>query len=386
MKNKTDTAINHKSILLSKYEKDNEETDKLPLNNLKPFLYGVYGEVGGVMTAVKKALREEKAFITYEDEVEEELGDLLWYFTGLCRRLGFDLSQIFGLAISENKYSQEITTSSLVNGPLSVVSFKKTLPDLDKMLFNLGKSAASLFVLDEETKNSEQLLCDFADFYLQTVQAANVCFTKVVQRNINKTKGRFLPTEFKLLPVFDSTFPEDEQLPEKFEITISERKNGKSYLQWHNVFIGDPLTDNIRDPDGYRFHDVFHFSFAAILHWSPVFRALIKQKRKSEPKVDEAQDGGRAIVVEEGLSAWVFSQAKELNYFEDHEKISFDLLKSVQQFVRGYEVEACPLHLWEKAILDGYNVFRQVKKNNGGIIIGDRNRRSITYKALKNPR
>ena len=39
--------------------------------------------------------------------------------------------------------------------------------------------------------------------------------------------------------------------------------------------------------------------------WSPTFRALIKQKRKSDPKVDDAQDGGRAIVVEEGLTAWV---------------------------------------------------------------------------------
>jgi hypothetical protein len=43
----------------------------------------------------------------------------------------------------------------------------------------------------------------------------------------------------------------------------------------NGVFIGDPLTDNIRDPDGYRFHDVFHFARAAILHWSPTFRALI---------------------------------------------------------------------------------------------------------------
>ena len=30
--------------------------------------------------------------------------------------------------------------------------------------------------------------------------------------------------------------------------------------------------------------------------------------------MDEAQDGGRAIVVEEGLTAWIFSRAKELNF------------------------------------------------------------------------
>ena len=124
----------------------------------------------------------------------------------------------------------------------------------------------------------------------------------------------------------------------------------------------------------------FHLAYAAILHWSPVLRALIKQKRKSDPKVDEAEDGGRAIVVEEGLTACIFSYAKNLNFFEGHNSLSFDLLKTVQQFVRGYEVQACPLKLWERAILKGYEVFRLVRDNNGGIVVGDRDRREIEYR------
>ena len=83
--------------------------------------------------------------------------------------------------------------------------------------------------------------------------------------------------DFNSLPTFDDAFPNEEQLPRHFEIGISERKSGQSYLQWNGVFVGDPLTDNITDRDGYRFHDVFHFSYAAILHWSPTFRSLIKQ-------------------------------------------------------------------------------------------------------------
>ena len=129
-------------------------------------------------------------------------------------------------------------------------------------------------------------------------------------------------------------------------------------------------------------NDVFHFAHAAILHWSPTFRALIKHKRKDDPKVDEAQDGGRAIVVEEGLTAWIFARAKELKFFEGQTTVSFDLLKTVQQFVAGYEVDACPLSLWEIAILEGYDVFRQVKKNNGGIIVADRSARTVRYKPL----
>jgi hypothetical protein len=208
-----------------------------------------------------------------------------------------------------------------------------------------------------------------------------------VRKNIAKTKGRFAAPDFASLPAFDERFPEDQQLPQRFEITIDQRsKSPRSYLRMNGVFIGDPLTDNILDPDGYRFHDVFHFAHAAILHWSPTFRALIKHKRKDDPIVDEAQDSGRAIVVEEGLTAWIFARAKELNFFAGQTGVSFDLLKTVQQFVSGYEVEACPLSLWEIAILRGYDVFRQVKQNNGGVIVCDRPTRSIEYKPLQGSR
>jgi hypothetical protein len=146
------------------------------------------------------------------------------------------------------------------------------------------------------------------------------------------------------------------------------------------------LTDNIKNPDGYRFHDVFHFAHAAILHWSPTFRALIKQKRKSDPVFDEAQDGGRAVVVEEGLTAWLYSYSKGLDHFDGHESVSFDVLKTIQKFVHGYEVERCPLKLWEDAIIQGYAVFRLVRENNGGIVVGDREKRTLSYRSIGDAR
>lgn len=184
------------------------------------------------------------------------------------------------------------------------------------------------------------------------------------------------------LPKFDSSFDADEQLSTEFEIEIRQSKSGQSFLRWNGLKIGDLLTDNISDRDGYRYHDVFHFSYAAILHWSPVMRSLIKHKRKSRPEYDEAQDGGRAIVVEESLTAWVFSRAKEKDFFRNHTSLSFDMLKTVQQFIKGYEVEQCPLSLWEHFVLDGYQVFRQVREHNGGIVVGDRNARSIAFSPL----
>jgi MazG C-terminal domain len=251
---------------------------------------------------------------------------------------------------------------------------------LDTTLFNLGRAAASLLGDDRPQKAEMEA---FALSYLEALHAADLCFANVARTNLHKARGAFIAPPIETLPDFDSVFQPDEQLPREFRIRVSQRLGGKSYLQWHGVFIGDPLTDNIGDPDGYRFHDIFHFAYAAILHWSPVTRALIKHKRKSIKEYDEAQDSGRAIVVEEGLTAWIFARAKELNFFEGQDRVSLGMLKTIGEFVAGYEVAACPPKLWERAILDGYAVFRQLRDANGGWIVGDRGSRTIRYEALE---
>ena len=343
---------------------------------------GLFGEVGSIMSTAKKFIREETAY-AYQHAVEEEFGDALWYFTTLCRRLGIGVDTILSKETNQVGYSKSIAASDLLESPISHVSSSVPLLPPNETLLNLGEATAALLGIKTLDPQSYNLLCSFADSYLQALQAADVCFSKVVRMNIEKTCGRFLDPETSVLPTFDSEFPDEERLPLHFEINVTQRKSGQSYLQWNDVFIGDPLTDNILDSDGYRFHDVFHFAYAAILHWSPTFRALIKQKRKSDPKIDEAQDSGRAIVIEEGLTAWIFSRAKHLNFFEGQNRVSFDLLKTVQQFVQGYEVENCPLSLWERVILEGYEVFRLVRDNNGGIVIGDRGSRTIRYKSIE---
>lgn len=372
-----------RSLLLTDYMNQVEPTDKLPLDDLQPILLGLFGEVGSIMATAKKFHREGEAYAGYRHAVEEEFGDALWYFTALCRRLTLRVDEILADGPSEEFYSTSIAANDPLDTPLSHVATPLAVPGLDAALLQLGEAAASLFVLRASPGLVRAKLAAFADSYLRALNAARVTFAEVVRKNITKTRGRFLAPDYVNLPTFDHGFPEEEQLPGHFEITMDQRSSGRSYLRWNGVFIGDPLSDNILDPDGYRFHDVFHFAHAAILHWSPTFRAVIKQKRKSNPKVDDAQDGGRAIVVEEGLTTLIFSRAKELNYFEGQKTISFDLLKTVQQFVIGYEVEACPLSLWEIAILKGYDVFRQVKNNNGGTIVGDRSNRTIEYAPLK---
>lgn len=369
------------SLPLSEYETLIEKTDRFSKEELTPVLLGLYGEVGSIMSATKKYRREKKAYVGYKEAVEEEFGDALWYFTAICRRFDFSISDVFEAAFDANDM-KTISASDNENSPLSQTITPSQIDSLDVTLIELGSITATLLKINKSSDQIFETLVKFARIYIQSLHSIELSFAKVARGNIKKAIGRFEKPEITALPDFDKTFPDEEQLPRYFEIEITQRKSGQSYLRWNGVFLGSPLTDNIRDPDGYRFHDVFHLSYVAILHWSPTFRALIKHKRKSKPIFDEAQDGGRAIVVEEGLTAWLYSYSKGLDYFEGHTSISFDVLKTIEKFVHGYEVQDCPLKLWEDAILQGYKVFRQVKKNNGGIIIGDREKRTLSYKAI----
>lgn len=367
-------------VLLSEYEQAIAPTDRFEDSECTPILLGLFGEVGSVMSTSKKLHREKTAFTGFQRDVEEELGDTLWYVAALCRRLDVKLSDMFAEVLNGNGYAISIAANADPAHPVAQVMTAKDIAPLDSVLLRLGEQAAKLLSLDVTADTAKDKVLSFIRIYIEAVQAAHVSFSAVLSSNMAKACGRFIAPDADDLPDFDADFPIEEQLPRNFEIEISQRADGRSYLRWNGVFIGDPLSDNIADEDGYRFHDVFHFANAAILHWSPTFRALIKHKRKSRKHIDEAQDSGRAIVIDEGLSAYIFSYAKSVNFFEDQKTVSFDLLKAVRNFVRGYEVDACPLHLWEYAILQGYEVFREVRKNNGGIIVGNRDQRTLRYK------
>lgn len=358
-----------------------EPTDKMP-RDLEPVLFGLFGEVGSVMAASKKHHREKEVYVGFRDAVIEEFGDALWYVVAIGRRLGLEVEAIFSDAVTEHAGDSAVAANDLAGWPISVAKRSTPAPELDPALFLLGDAASALLALSKNRMGARPLLTTFVSCYLKALQASGMSFAEIAHHNSTKTRGRFLEPNPAELPTFDAEFEAEERIPDHFEIRVSQRKSGKSYLQWNDVFLGDPLTDNIADEDGYRFHDVFHMAHAAVLHWSPVFRALIKQKRKSNPKYDETEDGGRAIVVEEGLTAWVFAQAKHVGFFANATSVSFDLLKGVQRFVAGYEVERCPLKLWENAILQGYRAFMQLQQNNGGVLIGDRNSRTLTYKPL----
>jgi len=181
---------------------------------------------------------------------------------------------------------------------------------------------------------------------------------------------------------FDSSFPTNEQLPAQVRIDIIEESVGAEKqvrLRYQGEFVGNELTDNSYIDDGYRYHDVFHIGCAILLGWSPVMRRILKCKRKSVPNVDVVEDGARAFVTEEGVSAVVFGHARDYSLFERTESIDYELLRTVRSMTAPFEVHTRSLADWQHAILLSFNVWRQLIKHRGGTVIGDAKSSSLEF-------
>lgn len=203
----------------------------------------------------------------------------------------------------------------------------------------------------------------------------------IAEDNLAKTNGRWGAASTEIH--YDTAYPEKEQLPRNFIISFSEipidGDGTKVVLKWQDLVLGDNLTDNVKNEDGYRFHDAFHLSFAAVLGWSPVLRKLMHKKRKSDKRIDEYEDGGRAIVIEEGIAAYIFEYGEAHDDLERVRAVDFDVLKTAKSMTQRLEVSSRSWHDWELAIMSGYAVFRELKRNRGGWVIGDLDARTIRY-------
>lgn len=183
---------------------------------------------------------------------------------------------------------------------------------------------------------------------------------------------------------FDEQFSPWEQLPRKFRVRFNEEivdGRARITLTMEDRQFGDQMTDNAYVDDGYRFHDVFHLSFATILGWSPITRKLLRTKRKSDPRIDEVEDGGRASVIEEAICAIVFEYARDRSYLESAQSVDSVLLKRICDLSAHLEVGEMPPFVWEYTILEAYRVWRQMRRHRGGVFLGDLNTRSVEYEA-----
>lgn len=180
-----------------------------------------------------------------------------------------------------------------------------------------------------------------------------------------------------LYKLFDIDFPEHEQIPRVMEIEIESDNKGRSTTRINGAKFGDPLRDNNYEDDGYRFHDIFHIAHAAVLGWSPTLRGLLRRKRKSNSEIDDVEDGGRAIVIEEGITAMIFNNAKDHNFFYNIYEVDSDLIRIIRNITSHLEVNVRNVYDWQRAILEGYDIWRYVRSTGNGRIIADLNTRII---------
>lgn len=220
-------------------------------------------------------------------------------------------------------------------------------------------------------------------WYISTIATQNkISLDEIAEYNIEKINDRFTDDKESNFTNYDQKYPKKEQFPDEFEINFKETiKNGHckiEILDKQGNPIGDPLTDNAHEDDGYRYHDIFHYGYVAYLGWSPVIRKLLGLKRKSDEKTDEVEDGARAAITEELITLYIYSHAQNHQLFKYSDRVDTEVLKSVQKMVSKIEVKDCSASQWEKAIINSYKVYDELKINKGGrVLVSVKNRKLI---------
>lgn len=379
-------------MTLNAYQKAAHKTDKLFKSDrgLSFPLLGIFGEAGSILSEVKKKQRDRTAYTGYQKTVIEEFGDTLWYLNAIACRSNISLAYIghnIDRAVEDWQFSapEDLKFVDLQKS----VGIKASEPSsqFERRLLKLASEVGLLVVdfqagrLEDNQASIVGRLVAILRCLRDSAQEAGLSLADAAAENLRKSYDRW-PQEKRYPALLDADFPEHEQLPRKFSLTLVENSEpGKKQVTpyYEGNPLGDKLTDNRMEDDDYRFHDAFHMAFAAKLGWSPNLRRLLKRKRKSIAKIDEVEDGARAVLIEEGVSTWVFNHAQRLNLFEGMPVLDYGLLKMVREFVDGYEVASMPLWLWEEAILSGYDVFRQLQANRGGVVTADLENRTLAY-------
>lgn len=112
-------------------------------------------------------------------------------------------------------------------------------------------------------------LGDILWYLAALARRVDIPLSRIAALNLAKTRSRWLPSDPANRPSFDDAFPEEQRLPRQFTVEFSTTEDESGRLRAHMRFegdsLGDPIDDNARYADDYRFHDVFHLSHAAVL-------------------------------------------------------------------------------------------------------------------------
>lgn len=395
------------------YQKQASQTDVVGEDGAKRFyvpLTGLIGEVGSLIAEYKKYLRDGKGYENFTEHMTEELGDVLWYVATLARRYDLSLSKIAHHALmirtpaplpllepDAHKEAQNSKKEDMNAYQEEAAQFQRLDVEEEKNLFAtlIETSKKTSELIDQCMRTTDPkdrktvMIIGLGSILWQLSYIASIRGIKlsdVASFNLAKIVSRWPGDGEEHTPLFDANYPEHEQLPRYVEMVFKGyvKPDGKDFtiISCNGIQIGDRLTDNTYEDTGYRFHDAIHYAFMAVLGWSPVMRRLFKVKRKSDPERDEVDDGARAAIIEEAIVGLTYDYARDQGMLEDQTEIDHSRIKIIQKLCRGLEVEGCKPWEWRKAILKGYEMFRKLRDNKGGILVLDLNKRDIEYREL----
>lgn len=124
--------------------------------------------------------------------------------------------------------------------------------------------------------------------------------------------------------------------------------------------LGEPLTDDVHRPDGYRFHDAIYLGSFTALSWVANLQALLGRKRESHPIVDEGEGNARATFTEDGLAAVRARLAEPRVRFRRYHAVTRHIVDSVRAATAGYEVAPAPGWPWCQVICFGLRMMYQL--------------------------
>lgn len=317
---------------LGAFQRAAQETSRLKLGGpqaaIAPML-GLASETGSILNVYRKYLRDGFDLTANREFLREELGDLLWYAAAVATAFNLDLEDIAAANLERTRDRYPVQSADHA---------------LDALLvFDAG--------YPEQERFPRLLIIAFTEHALSA--------------------GRTAAT-MTLVSAEPNAFPDGPV-----------RRDGGSVVGFQvGGPLGDPLTDNSRRTDAYRYHDAIHLAFMAVLNWSPNMRSLLRVKRKSNPMADECDDGARAIFAEEGLAAMLSRLAIRRAAFQSETSVDGEVIDVAKAAAVDLEVETLPVWLWRRAIQQGFRALHQLASNEGGYLVADLDARSLTYQKM----
>lgn len=200
---------------------------------LSQLRFGLFGEVGGLLAAVKKSYRDFGA--AQQAIVREELGDCFWYLTAVSVEYGHTLPEVGMAGFSE--LQRRFAVSSLppveqltflpFDGVYAMCHEQLRTLDRTRQLSDFGSHVGQLMSIpsrpDLVSSPPLMLLAELLADLVTVGWMFDLKFADVAIANLEKFESRWPQAGAQYTASFDSKSPLHERFERRFEVAFIER-------------------------------------------------------------------------------------------------------------------------------------------------------------------